>query len=72
MEQVAKMEKICAENGIGNGSLLILSAYTLKSIVYIRQEKVDEAKDLLEKTYEGYLGELNNDKLHPFLEQTLN
>ena len=66
------MERICAENGVGNGSLLLLSAFTLKSIVLIRQEKLNDAKDLLQKTYDAYLAELNNDKLHPFLEQTLN
>jgi hypothetical protein len=37
LAQVEKMEQICAENGVGTSSLLILSAHTLKSIVLIRQ-----------------------------------
>ena len=40
---IERMEQICIAYGIPEGTHLLLSAYTMKSIVFIRQEKVKEA-----------------------------
>ena len=48
---IERMERVCALNGTPDGTHLLLSAYNMKSIIYIRQEKVKEAQELLEKTY---------------------
>lgn len=46
------MEEICKENDIPEGTYLLHSAYTMKSITLIREDKIKEALELLEKTYE--------------------
>jgi hypothetical protein len=40
---VERMEFICNLNGIPEGTHLLLSAYSMKSIIFIRQEKFKDA-----------------------------
>ena len=50
---LTRMETICGENGIIDGCQLLHSAYTMKSMTLIRQEKLREALAILEETYEN-------------------
>ena len=65
---IARMENICGENGIVNGCQLLHSAYTMKSMMLIRQEKIKEALALLEETLTNQLSKLKGNRDHPFLE----
>ena len=48
---IKRMEDIAAINGIVDGAQLIHSANTLKSLVMIREGKIDEALELVESSY---------------------
>lgn len=50
-EGIARMELICGENGIVDGCQLLHSAYTMKSMTLIKEEKIREALTLLEDTF---------------------
>lgn len=67
-EGIARMEQICGENGIVDGCQLLHSAYTMKSMTLIKEEKIREALTLLEETYESQVKKLRGCKTHPFLE----
>jgi len=62
------METICGENGIVDGCQLLHSAYTMKSMGLIREEKIREALVILEETFENQVRKLKGNKHHPFLE----
>lgn len=68
---IERMERICGENGIIDGCQLLHSAYTMKSMTLIKDERVSDALKLLEETYVNQLKKLRNDKSHPFLEQCI-
>lgn len=70
-QNIERMERICGENGIIDGCQLLHSAYTMKSMTLIREEKLTDALTLLEETYVNQLKKLRNDKTHPFLEQCI-
>ena len=65
------METICGENGIVDGCQLLHSAYTMKSMMFIREENLKEALEILEDTYEKQSRKLKGCRAHPFLEQCL-
>lgn len=68
LANVDRMEMICLEHGIVDGTQLLHSAYTMKSIMYIREEKIAEALEVLETTYQNQVKKLKNEPAHPFLE----
>lgn len=47
------------------------SANTLKSLVYIREEKLKEARETLEESYENQVKALKGKRDHPFLEHSM-
>jgi len=65
------MELNCGENGIIDGCQLLHSAYVLKARSYLRSEKIREALETLESTFEAQVKQLDGEKAHPFLEQCL-
>lgn len=69
-EDIEKMETICTLHNVPEGTHLVHSAFTMRAITYLREEKIKDALDLLEKTYFMQLANLKYDKTHPFLEQT--
>ena len=69
-EDIEKMETICSQHNIPEGTHLVHSAYTMKAVSYLREEKINEALEIMEKTYMTQLANLKYDKTHPFLEQT--
>jgi tetratricopeptide (TPR) repeat protein len=44
----------------------------MRSIAYIREEKLFDALKLLESSYSNQVIKLKNEKAHPFLEQSIN
>lgn len=50
-EDIEKMETICTLHNIPEGTHLVHSAYTMRAITYLREEKIKDALELLEKTY---------------------
>lgn len=63
------MELICQQHNIQEGTHLLHSAYTMKAISLLKEEKLKEALVILEETYIKALANLKYDKTHPFLEQ---
>lgn len=53
LQECEKVVEILGENGIFNSIQLLHSANTIKSLVYIREEKLNEARTLLEESYEN-------------------
>jgi hypothetical protein len=50
-EDIEKMETICNLHNIEDGTHLLHSAYTMRAITFLREDKIKEALELLEKTY---------------------
>ena len=50
---IARMERICGENGVVDGTQMLHSAYTMQCRNLIREEKIKEAVKILEETYES-------------------
>lgn len=65
------MERNCGENGIINGCQLLHSAYVLKARTFLRNDRIREALEVLESTFEDQVKQLDGEKAHPFLEQCL-
>lgn len=40
-------------------------------MIYIRQDKLKEAQEVLENSYESQVKKLKNDRAHPFLEHSI-
>lgn len=72
LEQIERLQQICGENGIVNSIQLLHSANTIKSLVYIRQEKIDQALETLQESYENQVKALKGKRAHPFLEHSMN
>ena len=53
LETISKMEDICAENDIPDGTQLLVQAYTMKSIIFIRENKDEEAKTILVEAFKN-------------------
>ena len=53
LDTIAKMEQACGENGVIDGCQLLHSAYTMKSMSLIREEKIQDALQILEETFES-------------------
>lgn len=47
------------------------TAQTMKSMMQIREEKLEQAQDTLEQSYEKQVKVFKNDRAHPFLEHSL-
>lgn len=67
---IERMMKICIENDAAEGTQLCHSGQMMYAITLINKNKVKEATEVLEKTYEIQLKQLKNEKRHPFLEST--
>jgi len=70
-QEIEKVDLIAFENGIFDGSQLQHSAYTVKAMNLIRQEKFEEALEVLQRSYEKQVKVFKGQAAHPFMEHSI-
>ncbi|CDW78939.1 kinesin light chain-like protein [Stylonychia lemnae] len=70
-EKIAEAEHIFGIRGLAAGTQLLHSVRTVQSLILIKSEKLKDAMDLLEQSYESQVKVLKNNRAHPFLEHSI-